>query len=378
MHLNSHSIKEQSVIGVYRAIEQSDGITRNGISADTGRSVVTVCKIVDILLQNQLVIEEKDVSSTLGRKAFQLRINHLSKTVLILDLTKKRFTARLLYLDHMDAVPRFKYNYDKEASFQSNLEAFLEESKDRLFGQNELFSTCIGVGVIVPGPYLKKRDQVINKRLRELDDVRLKEVISKVFPDQRLLIEEDVKFAGLYSVGVSEKKNKQTVFYAYIDEGVGGSVIINGRISFGAHSFAGDFGQLMFSDGRTVEEEICIPSFFESIGISNPKDTNSEILFEGIDYSDLRIRQRIRELENKVALAFYNVCWLLDPNYIIIESKYCHYFPDFTNHVSERLKELLGNISENMMPKLIGQNGSVQNAYKGAAGLILNEYLTNL
>lgn len=378
MRLNSHSIKEQSIVGVYKSIEKSGSVSRNEIAANTGRSVVTVCKMVDLLLKNHLLTEEKDETSTVGRKAFNLKINYCAKTILILDITKKRFSSRLLYLDNQDVAPKYRYHYDKSCSFQENLGSFLEESKKNFFLSGERFEACIGIGVVVPGPYLEKKDKVVNKRLPELSEMKLKEFLTYYFPDCYLMIEEDVKLAGIYSAGFLGKRGSQSLFYAYIDEGVGGSVISNGHLSPGAHSFAGDFGQLLLTDGRTVEEKICIPHFLENIGISCEDSKSMDILFEGLDVSDKRIKEKIDELEKNVACALYNVCWLIDPYNIIIESKYCKYFPDFIQHISEELNLLLGDLSENFSPKIIEQNGIVQYAYRGAALLILNQYLTGL
>lgn len=378
MTIDSHSMKEQSIVSVFRSIEQRDGETRNEISAHTGRSVVTVCKMVDLLLEHNLVTEEKNTSSVVGRKAHHLRIRAKAKTILILDITKKRFSARVLYLNCEEAIPRFRYAYEEKISLEENLRSFLNQVRAYAIYENGLEERMIGIGVVVPGPYLKKRDIVINKRLWELSDIKLRALIESCFPEKHIVIEEDVKLAGLHSVGVTGEHKSRTYFYAYIDEGVGGSIIRNGMIDPGAYSFAGDFGQLMISPGKTVEEEIAIPHFFNRLGIQNQEGRSSEQILSELQLDDPMVQEAIEELEKRVALAIYNVCWIVDPNYVVVESKYCRYIPDFIRCISVEIEGMFGEIRKGLLPEVMAAHESVQYAYKGAASMILNQYLISL
>lgn len=366
----------QSILDTYKAIERLERCTRSEIAADAGRSVVTVCKNIDTLLQNNLIIEEKDKSSTLGRKASTLRIHAEARTILILDITKRRFSSRLINLKNSDIAKKVKHEYDDGKPIADNLVDFFKTSKDQFWSDTQRRDCCIGVGVIVPGPYIDTADKIINNRLPELSTIPIKRLVESIFPDKAVLIEEDVKLAGLYSAALSGDKPAKLTFYAYIDEGVGGSIIKDGAIDFGSHSFAGDFGQMCLSSGRTVEQEISVASFRQRLGLPGAGAASTEELLSQIDYTNPRVLAVCQEIESFTALALYNVCWLVDPYYIIIESIYCTFIPNFVDHVVGQIESLLQQSRGGLQPQVLSSNSAVQYAYKGAASILLNRYLS--
>lgn len=256
----------KSVVRTFETILEHDSITRGDIAEIIGCSVVTVCKAVELLLKNNLVTEEKEQFCGPGRKAKALRVCVHAHTILILDITKRCFQARLLYLDCKADQDTFEYEPQEEISFRGALHDFFEKCCQTFEQARPQNDSCIGIGVVVPGPYFEPEDRVVNKRFPELENLRLKKELEAIFGTRSIVIEEDVKLAGLYNIKRTYALHSRCAFYAYIDEGVGGSIIRNGEIELGAHAFAGDFGQMRDMDGVTVEEKICVPRFLSCFG----------------------------------------------------------------------------------------------------------------
>lgn len=368
----------KSVVRTFETILEHDSITRGDIAEIIGCSVVTVCKAVELLLKNNLVTEEKEQFCGPGRKAKALRVCVHAHTILILDITKRCFQARLLYLDCKADQDTFEYEPQEEISFRGALHDFFEKCCQIFEQARPQNDSCIGIGVVVPGPYFEPEDRVVNKRFPELENLRLKKELEAIFGTRSIVIEEDVKLAGLYNIKRTYALHSRCAFYAYIDEGVGGSIIRNGEIELGAHAFAGDFGQMRDMDGVTVEEKICVPRFLSCFGQRRASFQTWETIRVQLERGGSEPCKIYDELVKNTVMALNNICWLVDPDYIIIESPYCDYIPGFLVTVEEKLNMLLGNLRKGGGPKLIAAGSTEYSAHQMAALLVEKKFLENL
>lgn len=368
----------KSVVRTFETILEHDSVTRGDIAEAIGCSVVTVCKAVELLLKNNLVTEEKEQFGGPGRKAKALSVCVHSHTVLILDITKRCFQARLLYLDCQAARDAFEYEPQEGLPFKDSLHDFFEKCRQTFEETNPQKDSCIGIGVVVPGPYFEPEDRVVNKRFPELENLRLKKELEAIFGTRAMVIEEDVKLAGLYNIKRTYALHSRCAFYAYIDEGVGGSIIRNGEIELGAHAFAGDFGQMRDMDGVTVEEKICVPQFLSRFGQRRASLRTWEQIGMQLDRGEREARKAYDDLVSNTVTALNNICWLVDPDYIIIESPYCDFISGFLTTAEEKLNAVLGNLRKGGGPKLIAAGSAEYSAHQMAALLVEKKFLENL
>jgi glucokinase len=101
-----------------------------------------------------------------------------------------------------------------------------------------------GIGVATPGP-LNNRTGVIYSppNLPEWENVPLRDLIQKHF-NASILIENDAHTAGLGEYMFGAGRGSRYIVYLTVSTGIGGGVIIDGKILEGANGTAGELGHM--------------------------------------------------------------------------------------------------------------------------------------
>lgn len=374
MRLSSQNIKAQSINAIFNVLHENETVTRGELSKETGLSLMTVSKIVDILMENRLLLEKKEDTASVGRKASLLKINKEAKKIVILDLTDRTFIFNILNLDLSSSSGAFRWYYHENEAYETNLRGFLSEAKQALEKENLEPSDCMGIGISVPGPYYEEDDRILNKRIPEMMKVRLKSTVKEYFPESQIFIDEDVKLAARYNAEMIPGFANKVVFYAYVGVGIGGSIIVNGNILRGGFSFAGDFGQFRVHSGQTLEELISVQAFAKRLLWDKYRDDNNLPFKKLAELCQLdeKARLEIALVIQYLAEALYNVSWLIDPDTIIIETDYSYIDQGFIENLNQCFKSMFETGRYGLVPEIVSSTHSIRDAYKGA-GLILRE-----
>lgn len=271
---------------IFNLIRSQAPITRARLSEITGINLMSVGKNVDTLLERKLIVQKRQSSAGIGRRAGILEINS-AMSFAVIDLTSYNF-ALYIYDINFKQAEKMLHKYDPVKDFNSNLRKFLSDCANFIehTGESRLI---ISIGVSVPGPYDSSSDTIINKRMPELNEIMIVRIIEFTVGRKVSYIDENVKqsiYAHMHTIPDYDKKS---MVYLHIGDGIGGALTYNGEILRGHEKFAGDMGQLIFtSDGKTLEQ----------------------ILKYSTDTSE------IQAALNKFV---YNAMWFFDPDTIIIE-----------------------------------------------------------
>ena len=112
------------------------------------------------------------------------------------------------------------------------------------------------LGVTVPGLINRETRRVaFSAAFPEYQDIDLLGELEKV-TKLKIMIENDANAAayGEYSLGAG--RGSSSLFYATLDAGIGGALIVDGKIWHGLNGFAGEFGYLAIDDEGTRLEEV--------------------------------------------------------------------------------------------------------------------------
>ena len=82
------SIKRDSIRRVFACIRKKSLISRLEISKEIGLSLMTVGKIADALADNNIIIQQKGTTGSVGRKASFISLNN-DNFALVLDLSEE-------------------------------------------------------------------------------------------------------------------------------------------------------------------------------------------------------------------------------------------------------------------------------------------------
>jgi glucokinase len=102
---------------------------------------------------------------------------------------------------------------------------------------------AIGVGA----PGMLDRHGVLRfaPNLPQADGIDWNELIGKELPNRRIMIENDANFAAWAEHRLGSAQGYTHVLMVTLGTGIGGGLIVDGRVQVGAHGFAGEIGHMV-------------------------------------------------------------------------------------------------------------------------------------
>ncbi len=146
-------------------------------------------------------------------------------------------------------------------------------------------------------------------------------------------VENDARTAGLAEARFGAGKGVSHVFYTTVSTGIGGAIIIDGRIYHGASGVAGEIGQTRLPDGTVFEQAAAGPALKRLFGIS-PEDIPARL-----KAGDPSAQQALDHLTRLVGVWLANSATLLNPEIIVIGGGMANLGPCFFTPVKHYIKE---------------------------------------
>ena len=139
-------------------------------------------------------------------------------------------------------------------------------------------------------------------------------------------MENDANCAALAEVWLGVAKGVKDVLFVVVGTGVGGAIVINGKVHTGAHLFGGEFGFMHFDyDGKPMEKTlsglgtaVCMAyRYCDSIGV--PHGThNGEEVFELAKQGDENAIREVEVFYKYLSIGLFNLQLSFDPDVIVI------------------------------------------------------------
>lgn len=234
------SIKWESVNAIFSTIAEADIISRAEIADATGLSLVTVGKVVDALLERNILHQEKEVRAAAGRRAGLLTLN-ANRFAIVLDLSCKDFRLSVIDL-RLQLVEKLKYHYKAERFYEENLRSFLYETSVYLKKRYEM-KNCFGIGVCTPGSYDPETDRADYSRIPEIKNIPLRRIISEYLPRQTIYLDASENMAALSNISEVPDYRHKTIVYLFLSEEVAsGAIVVNGEFLHGCKRQTCDLG----------------------------------------------------------------------------------------------------------------------------------------
>jgi len=318
-------MKKDSVLNqglVLKTIEENGKISRADIARKTKLSPPTVSKIVQRLIDKNIVTEIGPGSSSGGKRPILLTINPKSTYVVSVDLgSGEGIKAALVDLSYnitkQIVIPR---KDDKKLSFYLTL-AVRKLLDDIDFPQDKIVGVCIGVPGIVD---FKQRKVTVAPYLNweiPFEDLELEEI------EMPVEIENDVNLMALgeKAKGIAKKVKN----FVFIGErvGIGAGIVIDGKLYTGAHSAAGEVGYLIIDpkySSRDNKDFGCFEKLVGSQAILNKikkkigKELKTIDVFKLAGEDSSIATKIVKETLKFLAYGINNISCVLDPELVII------------------------------------------------------------
>lgn len=197
------------------------------------------------------------------------------------------------------------------------------------------------IGIGVPGPLNKKGDLVLNPpNLRALNNCPLAKIIEKK-TGIRTRMDNDARCFAFGEALIGAGRGARTVFGITLGTGVGGGIIIDGKIHRGAFGSAGEVGASTINfDGPKGAvgipgclEEYCSGRFFFRKGDS-PQN-----FFKEAKTGDKKALQIFREYGRYLGIGLANVINIFNPETIVIGGGISNAYKFFIGEAKKEMKK---------------------------------------
>ncbi len=222
-----------------------------------------------------------------------------------------------------------------------------------------------GLGIGVPGPVNKETGLVYDcPNLSGWKNIEVKKIFAEKLGIP-VKVENDARTAGLAEARIGVAKGFDHVFYITVSTGIGGAIIINGKIFHGAIGAAGEFGQMKLLDGSIFESHFSGPAIDRMFGIKTEK------IADLVKHGDPGAQKALDHLTNGIGTYLANITTLLNPRIIVIGGGVSNLGDIFIKPVEKLVRERAFSISSENVKVVRAGLGSDSGAY-GALELVMD------
>jgi glucokinase-like ROK family protein len=244
------TMRELNRLLVLNCIREKGPIARVAIARRTGLSRTTVSTIMDVLLRDGLVREGSMQSATSngGRRAILVHFNASAGSILGVDMGRTHLTIMLSDLAG-EVIARRSGAFDVDCGPEAGLPRLIGELRAFLDEHQVTWAQIVGVGVGMPGPMDASLQRTIAPpRMPGWDSVDVRGVLAREL-GVPIYLDNDANMGALgesrYGAGVGVAD----MAYIKIGTGIGGGLVMGGRVYRGSRGSAGEIGHV------TVDED---------------------------------------------------------------------------------------------------------------------------
>jgi glucokinase len=111
------------------------------------------------------------------------------------------------------------------------------------------FKSIRAIGVCVPGPLDRSRSVVSMAPNLGWVDLSVRTELERRLPGKSVFLENDVRAAALSEYRLGAGRDHRSMLAVFIGSGVGGGIVIDGRLYHGVHGGAGEIGHMVVAVG---------------------------------------------------------------------------------------------------------------------------------
>jgi len=208
------------------------------------------------------------------------------------------------------------------------------------------------------------------------------------FTELPIFVENDAHAAALAELRFGAARGLSNFVALTIGTGIGGGIVLDGRLVRGTHGFAGTLGhQTIRFDGRPCNcgRRGCLEAYVSTAAlieeyrqlepaapIDQPAATAARLIAERSIAGDAKARRAYSQLAAYLAEGVANIYNLLDPEAIILSGGLIEGQPDFLREVQQHSGALL-HFGAKRPPRLIASAAGLYSGVQGAAATVFDQ-----
>ncbi len=321
-------------------------LSRAEIARRTGLSEAAISRIVAQLIASEIVVEEGGEDATGGRPAIRLQLNETRFQAFGVDILNWETRISLGTISgRILESHRFRTPPTPEKTLNLIAEQ-LERLGPRPVGVSARGLINSETGVVILG----SDPAWINVAVKQYLEERL---------HQPVYVDNDVRIAALaeYHYGAPDIQGCHCVLVLMVSEGVGGAIILDGRLYRGPRMAAGEFGEMRISEAAEPELHPR-PGTLESLtfdsatvrryaqlsgGKLKPNSANASEQVKRICHlalqGDAAARRAVEQTGRYLGIGIANAVWALDAEAVVIDGPITEAWPLLAAAIREQFPE---------------------------------------
>lgn len=267
--MNLQDLKESNIALVLRHICTTANCSRVTLSHLTGLKQATITKIVNRLIDWDIVHEDTVIASTTaGRRPVRLIVN--AEKYLVISV---RLDRTDLLLAVMDIAGGIHYQSQTVIQNHSATSDVLDKLKAMIHTAIEHMQVApMAIGLAVPGPINHTNSRImLMSSFPGWEQVDLKAELTQAF-HLPVLINHNANCGALAEQWYGDFHECSNILYVLCDRGIGSGLILNGNIYYGAQGFAGEIGHVSINKYGPICEcgnRGCLELYASTLALEN-------------------------------------------------------------------------------------------------------------
>lgn len=366
---------------ILNLIRENAPIARSQIARRLEISIPTVMRVVDMLIEEDLIRPHGANEASGGRPRPLLEFNDKAYAVVGIDLGGTQMLGSVA-----DLAGSIQHEIDLSRdgnSPEQNLKQLCALIEQLLKAPRPSGQRIRGIGIGTPGVTLSDKGVVTWAPSLGWQNLDLKKILSESF-DLPVYVENDVNLAALGELGFGAGRGTHNLVNISVGTGIGTGVIVDGALYRGHHEAAGEAGYLLPSVaylGRQYDGFGPLESLASTLGMAErarqliasrglpppPENFSAEDVFAAARKDESWACQVVDETVDYLSLAVASISVLLDPEMIVLGGSIVQHADLLIERVLERIRGTVP-YQPRLVPSTLGRRATVM----GVIMLILN------
>lgn len=198
--------------------------------------------------------------------------------------------------------------------------AIMDKVKDIIYGYINKYSLS-GICISTAGMVCPKEGKILHSgpTIPNYKGVEIKKIMEEEF-NIPCFVENDVNSAALGEMWLGSGKSKSSMVCVTIGTGIGGAVIIDGKILSGFSNSAGEIGYTIVN-GKQIQDLSSTTALVKNVAARKNisyKDVNGKIIIKGYEDGDIICIEEIEKMVDYLCIQLSNIAYILNPELIIL------------------------------------------------------------
>lgn len=333
---------------ILAALRAHGALSRSELARRTGLSRTTLSEITsELLRRGAIVVADTDAAtrSGSGRPAERLALDPASGQFLGVDFGHRRVQVAAADASH-EIIAQAVHRYGDDTPWEDRIQqafALIQRMSEQT---GVHFGALQGIGIGVPGPYTVSGTGSVTASWRKHPaPVGVDAAFFARF-GAPVVVDNNARLAAL-AEAIARPDAVDNLVYLRLSDGVGGGLVIAGRLVSGSHGYAGEIGHITADPQGLVcrcgkrgclETVASVPAILRACRHAGADADSLETLSRAVHRGDPVVDRVLRDVGTTVGRVLGGVAMTLNPREVVIGGEVVHLAPVIIEQAAATLR----------------------------------------